>query len=57
MFFETEEFDEAEAERCRLRKQRRDGELAKQKEIEQRQREEREDWERKINEGERDESR
>ena len=40
MFFEVEEFDEAEARRC---------ELAKQKEIEQRQREEREDWEKRDN--------
>ena len=49
MYILRDEFDEAEAERCRLRKQRRDGELAKQKEIEQRQREEREDWEKRDN--------
>lgn len=45
MYILRDKFDEEEAERCRLRKQRRDGELAKQEEIELRQREELADWE------------
>lgn len=46
MYTLRDESDEAEAERCKLR---RDGELAKQAEIEQRKREELEDWENRDN--------